>query len=156
MKFAGFWPRLLAYLIDVIPIVLIVYGVFYFFLGFDETLNLYHENPNNFENRLHYLFDRSSIRDISFFIWIFYCVFMEASSIQGSLGKKVVGVKVVDKDGARLSFRKSLVRNLSKLLSYIPLCLGGLWIAFSKNKRGWHDMIAKTYVVERGVTNDTV
>jgi uncharacterized RDD family membrane protein YckC len=29
----------------------------------------------------------------------------------------------------------------------LPLCLGFVWVAFDRRKRGFHDMIAKTVVV---------
>ena len=37
MKPSGFWRRTLGYLFDIIPIVILTFLVFYFFLGFNET-----------------------------------------------------------------------------------------------------------------------
>jgi uncharacterized RDD family membrane protein YckC len=140
MKFVGFWRRFAAYAIDIIPITLVLFLLFYFFLGFDAALRAY------FDNRAAFLEQRNQIRDLAFIIWILYCAFAESSSLQGTLGKKLLGIKVVDREGQRLGFGRAIARNLAKIISFIPLGLGFLWVAFSKEKKGWHDMIAKTYV----------
>ena len=35
---------------------------------------------------------------------------------------------------------------LFKFISYLPLGLGFFWILFNKERRGWHDLVAKTHV----------
>ena len=40
------------------------------------------------------------------------------------------------------------MRYLAYLVSMLPLCFGFLWIAWDKKKQGWHDKIAKTYVIK--------
>ena len=37
---------------------------------------------------------------------------------------------------------------MGKLISAIALCLGFLWIAWDREKQGWHDKIADTHVVK--------
>ena len=34
-----------------------------------------------------------------------------------------------------------------KQVSFFALGLGCLWVAFDRNKQGWHDKVAHTYVV---------
>ncbi len=60
-----------------------------------------------------------------------------------------MGIRVVDAAGNRISVARSIGRNSFKLVSYFPIGLGFLWAAFSRKKQGWHDMVAKTYVVRR-------
>ena len=148
MNYAGFWRRLAAYLLDVIPITLLTTSIFYMFLGFDETWNTYSEDPS-LENKIEFLFERNNIRDLSFVIWMLYSMLLEASPLQGTVGKVVCGIKVVDQDGNRLTYVGSVKRNSAKIVSYIPIGLGFLWAAFSKKSQTWHDMIAKTFVVFR-------
>lgn len=148
MVYAGFWRRFLAYLLDVLPIVLIVAGVFYLFLGFDVTLQTYWED-RTLENRVRFLVERNRIRDLSFLLWVFYSMVLEASPLEGTIGKLICGIKVVDEAGRRLGPGQSVRRNFAKLASYVPLGLGFLWAAFSKTKRAWHDTAAKTYVIRR-------
>ena len=72
-----------------------------------------------------------------------------------TLGKRIVGVAVVDEEGQTLLLGQSFLREvvakfLFNLLGIaIPLWyLGFLWIGWDKGKRGWHDKIAGTYVVK--------
>jgi uncharacterized RDD family membrane protein YckC len=139
--------RFWAYLIDIIPIALIVFGVFYLFLGFDEILERYQNRGNDIQPRIDFLKQRNWIREISFFIWMIYCIFMEASDKQGTFGKIAMGIKVVDENGIRMSLNKSFRRNISKILSYFVLSLGFIWILFDKKKQGWHDKINRTFVI---------
>jgi uncharacterized RDD family membrane protein YckC len=72
---------------------------------------------------------------------------MESSVRQGSLGKSIMGIKVVDDHGSRMTLSRSIGRKQSKILSYFVISLGFLWILFDKKKQGWHDKINNTYVV---------
>lgn len=141
--------RLAAYLIDMIPIILIVFGFFYLFLGFDATLNEYFNRGTELEPRVKFLKERNWIREISFIVWVIYCIVMESSERQGTFGKSAMGIKVVDEHGNRMTLSKSFGRNTSKILSYLVVFLGFLWILFDKEKQGWHDKINKTFVVTK-------
>lgn len=68
---------------------------------------------------------------------------------QGTHGKIICGLKVVDYDGNAPSLRLAIERNSSKLISEVLLYLGFLWIAFDKKAQGWHNHISKTFVVKR-------
>jgi len=64
-------------------------------------------------------------------------------------GKMALGIKVVDAQGNRPTLRVAALREvLGKLISTVVLCLGFLWIETNKQKQGWHDRIAGTYVVK--------
>ena len=62
-----------------------------------------------------------TFRDPSLIIWIVYSLIADASSLQGTLGKKILEIKVVSEDGARITIRRSMARNLFKLISYSDL-----------------------------------
>jgi uncharacterized RDD family membrane protein YckC len=76
-----------------------------------------------------------------------YNPLMESSKSQGSLGKQVFNLKVVDKDGKRLSFGQALMRLIAKLLSFALFFAGFIMIGLSDKKEGLHDMIVKTSVI---------
>lgn len=80
--------------------------------------------------------------------WL-YCALMEASGLQATLGKLVIGAKVVDVKGERLTFGRATGRHFAKHLSALLLCIGYIMAAFDERKRGLHDMIAGTYVISR-------
>jgi uncharacterized RDD family membrane protein YckC len=148
MNYIGVGRRFLAYLIDILPITFTLYLIAYLFLGFDEVWRHYFNNKQDLEARAEFIFQRNLIRDSSLIVWIIYCIVMESSRMQGTIGKRLVGAVVVTGTGAPLTFKQSLIRNGSKILSIIPLFIGFWWIAFSKERQAWHDKIAKTYVVQ--------
>lgn len=63
-----------------------------------------------------------------------------------TVGKLVMGVRVVGITGERPTFTMALVRALMYWVSAI-LALGFLWIAFTPARRGWHDRVARTWVI---------
>lgn len=67
-------------------------------------------------------------------------------------GKRVLGMRVVKESGQRAGFGTMFFREwIGKLISGIFLGLGYLWILLDKEKQGWHDKFASTYVVvQRG------
>jgi class 3 adenylate cyclase/uncharacterized RDD family membrane protein YckC len=79
-------------------------------------------------------------------IMILYFAFLESSSLQGSIGKRMLGLKVRDaKDQAGLTFFQALGRALVKVISVVPL----FWIAMlNKRRRAVHDMLADSVVVQ--------
>ncbi len=147
-EFAGFDSRVGAYFIDLFPIILIVGLVCNYVLGFnyfadsDETAMWLGE-----EYQEKYI-AKYLVRYSSILIWIFYSIIMDASKYQGTYGKINMKIKVVDENGNRITLAKSIIRNLSKILSYIVLMLGFIWVLFNKERRGWHDMIANTYIIK--------
>lgn len=149
LDFAGFGLRLGAYLIDIVPIIILLNIFVYFAFGLnpldsgDRVIDLDGEEFS--ESKI----TRAIVRYLSFFVWIIYCGIMEASSYEGTFGKRMVGIKVVDENGNQLTFGKSIARNLTKILSYIALGLGFFWVLFNKEKRGWHDIITKTFVTKK-------
>lgn len=78
-----------------------------------------------------------------------YFSLMESSRHQATLGKQVLGIKVVDGHGRRLSFGRALGRWAAATLSYVTLYIGFLMAAFTQRKRALHDMVAGTQVVDR-------
>ncbi len=65
-----------------------------------------------------------------------------------TLGKKVMGIKVIKSDGTPIDYVTAIIRYLGYMLSALPLGLGYLWVIWDKNKQGFHDKIANTYVVK--------
>lgn len=74
----------------------------------------------------------------------------------GSLGHRLVGLRVVSTEGARVGAPHAFVRELARLfLSLPPLGMGFLWMLDQRDRRCWHDVIAGTVVV-RETTGDAV
>lgn len=123
-RYAGFWKRFVAYLIDAI------------ILGIVAAL-------------LNSMMDEAVAGTIGAIIGWFYFAGLESSERQATLGKSVMGIVVTDLDGNRISFLRATGRYLAKILSALILMIGYIMAAFTARKQALHDMIASTLVVDR-------
>ena len=65
-----------------------------------------------------------------------------------TIGKKVCGIRVVSERG-KVGFLRAILREtVGKWISAIILGIGFLMVAFHKEKRGLHDLIAGTWVIK--------
>lgn len=62
-------------------------------------------------------------------------------------GQRLLGMRVIDGYGDPPSLARAIGRLLGLFLSIALFGLGCLWIAFSREKRGLHDLLAGTWVV---------
>lgn len=140
---ASFWVRLLAYFIDYI----LTSIAFSFFVP-PNILAIY----KRLLNKTYTIDDVNTyllFLLLTFVIVVFYNAVCEASKMQGSIGKRLCGIVVVDADGRRLSFMKAFFRNLGKFVSGTVLGIGYLAILWDDHRQAWHDKFAKTYVLTR-------
>jgi len=66
----------------------------------------------------------------------------------GTVGKLLLGIKIVDENNKNITLGKSVGRYFSKYLSFLILCIGFLMIAFDNKKQGLHDKMVKSYVID--------
>lgn len=86
---------------------------------------------------------------LSFLLGLAYYLYFWSSYGHGqTLGKRALSIRVVKTDGSELTLVDALIRYVGLLLSFLCLFIGVIWVAFDPNKQGWHDKIAKTYVVK--------
>jgi uncharacterized RDD family membrane protein YckC len=138
VKYAGFWKRFAAYLLDMI-IVGSVTWVVSFVIGFIIGLMF----AGSFESELLILF---LVPVILILDWLYFAL-MESSSKQATLGKMALGIIVTDLEGKRIYFGRATGRLFSKILSGIIIYIGFIMVAFTDKKQGLHDIIAGTLVV---------
>lgn len=82
-----------------------------------------------------------------FFFYALY--FLGLWTLRGeTIGKMILGLKILKEDGSRLTFMTALVRYIGYYLSSLPLLLGFLWAAWDEKRQTWHDKIAGTCVVK--------
>ena len=63
-------------------------------------------------------------------------------------GMKVMKIKLCGTDGTYpIGYGKGFLRWIGMLISALVIYIGFLWILIDKDKQGWHDKIADTYVV---------
>lgn len=80
--------------------------------------------------------------------WL-YGALMESSRLQGTLGKLVLGIRVCDEHGRRVSFGRATGRHFGKFLSSVMLGIGFIMAAFTQRKQALHDIMAGCLVVNR-------
>src|ERR1044071_5200240 len=145
--YAGFWWRVLAYIIDslimsavFVPLGMVI-GVAMVASGADENspvmplVNL-------------------SLNGLSILGSWLYHAFLESSSWQGTIGKKVCGLRVTDLDGNQISFAKATGRYFGMVLSGMICFVGFIMVAFTEKKQGLHDLMAGTLVLKgAAITN---
>ncbi len=117
-KYAGFWFRLIAGLIDIVILTIIslilnkIDGVFFIF--------------------------------VDFFIGWLYFVLLQSSSNRATLGMRAVSIKIHDEQLRRLSFWRLTGRYMSTWVSAIILFIGFFMIGVHPRKQGLHDLISRT------------
>ncbi len=121
--YGGFWVRVVAWLIDVIIVGLVVPIAFAAGPG---------------------------IHVVGFGLGILggwlYEALLTSSSLQATLGKLILGLRVTDLQGQRIDFSRATIRHFAKYLSLMILGIGYFMVAFTERKQGLHDMIAGTLV----------
>ncbi|MBI5883231.1 MAG: RDD family protein [Elusimicrobia bacterium] len=80
-----------------------------------------------------------------------FLVYQAFCSCEGrtSLGKKLLGLRVVGLDGEPLSLGSAILRATAYPVSSF-MGLGFLWSFFSPERQCWHDLVAGSVVVARG------
>ena len=141
-EFGGFWIRVVARIIDTIPILAVDY-ILYQLFGADVS---YTEYRNNVEYEdMWTAYDGLSIIVGLIILLINYGYL--TSRYGGTIGKMIFGLHVVNKNGDHLSFFKCFLR----FIAYIPssiLNIGFIMVAFTPKKQGLHDILCKTYVTK--------
>ena len=138
--YAGFWYRFLAYLIDTL-ISLCVFFPLGFVLGLVMVAT--GMDPKSPEM----LVVRLGINGVSVILGWLYFALCESSTWQGTVGKKLLELRVTDMNSQRISFAKATGRHFGKILSALILLIGFIMIAFTEQKQGLHDILAGTLVL---------
>jgi uncharacterized RDD family membrane protein YckC len=143
-RYAGFWRRFWAFIIDgfVIGIVMMPFG-----LGLWGTIAALGAARRDSAETL------AGIIAASMMVWMLrvlaswlYGALFESSAWQATPGKKLFGLRVTDLEGRRISFLRATGRAFGKWLSGLILCIGFIMVAFTEKKQGLHDLLAGTVV----------
>lgn len=80
--------------------------------------------------------------------WLYFSL-QESSAAQATLGKRALGLVVVDLNGQRIGFGVATGRYFGKIISYLICGFGFFMIGWTQRKQGLHDMMAGTLVIVR-------
>jgi uncharacterized RDD family membrane protein YckC len=123
-KKASFWRRLIAFTIDAL-IVTVTSAIIAVVFEFGANSN--------------YLFN--------LLLFYAYNIIMDYYKM-GTIGKLYTNIRVVGEDGLKPNFINSVLRNLGKIISGIPLFYGFLLILAPHVRQTLHDQLGKCYVVK--------
>ena len=158
IKYAGFWLRFAAYIIDqfvigiagLIIAVPIIIGIIAFGLNLDGI-----KSASDFFNHDGLLMVGGIIGMIMLAIlisivmkWLYYAL-MESSKFGGTLGKMAVSIKVVDMEGNRISFGRATGRYFARIITNLTLLIGYIIAGFTEKKQALHDVIASCLVIHK-------
>ena len=159
---AGFWRRLAAWIVDG---VLVLVGFFivgvYLWPDLVETTTLVSEVDGARLKTVRYAPTMLGAVVLGVVFWA-YVALQERGPAQATLGKRLLGLRVTDLDGGRISL---LVASLRSWPRWLPGILGVvgvldavvglaaiaacLAVAFTRRRQGLHDMMARCLVVRR-------
>lgn len=86
------------------------------------------------------------------FTWLYYAL-AESSPKQATPGKILMGIKVTDLQGDKISFLKASIRFWLKILSFFTILIGYIMAAYTKKKQTLHDKISKCLVIKSSSDN---
>ena len=120
---AGFWRRFGAYFLD---------GVL---IGVVNVI-------------LVLLVDQTIASLLSLIVGVVYFATLEGGRTGQTLGKKALGIRVIDANTAGpIGFGRGVIRYFGRIISAIPIFLGYFWMLWDSESQCWHDKFATDYVV---------
>jgi len=148
--------RIGAYIIDIILLWILTVFIFFvfFFLGF-VTLEMFIDIENGALFSEFFNVPYLGLLGISSIIDLIYFTILESKKGKGAtIGKRALGIKVVDGFGREVDFGPSFIRNIARLLWQIP-CIGLLILIIdvfliADNNQRIGDRIGNTYVIKKG------
>jgi uncharacterized RDD family membrane protein YckC len=132
--FAGFWIRLVAFLIDSLAI-----GAIVSVLSFPRAGLVTWDAPVRLD---------PWVTTLETVVGLLYFTLLWSSLGTGrTLGMRMVGLRVVGLDGQSIGLGAAVVRWVGLVISGAAVLIGLVWVAFDPRKQGWHDKLAGTLVV---------
>jgi uncharacterized RDD family membrane protein YckC len=145
IRYAGFWRRLLATVIDNILLIPLLGFLGASVFGSSQDLALASEPlaVGQVQAAL-------AQQVLPLFVGLLLVVFFWVRFL-GTPGKLLLRCRVVDAaSGKALSVTQSVARYLGYVLCVLTLGVGFVWIAWDARKQGWHDKLAGSVVIMSG------
>ena len=133
-RYAGFWIRVLAFLVDGLAIGLIV-----------SAVTLGRAGVVIYDHWLELVAWRNFIDTVVGFAY--FTVLWSAIGGGQTLGMRLFGLYVVGVDGRPIGYGASVVRWIGIVISAAVVLIGLVWVALDPRKQGWHDKLAGSFVV---------
>lgn len=147
VEWGGFFRRCWAFLVDMIAL-----GFFSLLLLFLSALGYRvglaaHQSSASWESE-------QGLLSVLLGAWIILVCgyFVVLHRLEGrTVGKWLFGLRVVGANQGPITYGQALIRWIIAVLT-APLLLGFLRILWNREKRGWHDLLAGTWVIRERLT----
>jgi uncharacterized RDD family membrane protein YckC len=155
VEYAGFWLRVLAYIVDNVVIgvgLLCVLIPVFFLTGFGAIISHIHPQEDWGDAGVLVIVGFFFLAAVASLVvtWLYHAL-MESSEWQATVGKRMLGLVVTDMAGQRVSFARSTGRHFGKIITnLVPAFIGYIMAAFTERKQALHDMIAGCLILKRG------
>jgi uncharacterized RDD family membrane protein YckC len=146
IRYAGFWIRFLAKIVDLIIVSLCVMLL----VGAEDAL-MTHMYPRYIDRMAPTPFLIELVLYILalFLLPLSYFAFMEISPLQATIGKWIFRLRVTDLQGNKIKLWQALVRHFLQYLGAAILYADYFVIPFRDKKQSLHDIVAQTVVVRK-------
>ena len=155
VKYAGFWIRFVASFLDTlflaVPVAVVIYflsdGNWFDFSQYQQ--NMAYAMSGNATKALATQPQMSMRWELLFEVSVLLITMIFWKKWRGATpGKKFVHIKIVDsKTFEDINNKQAITRSFGYIVSTLVLLLGFIMVAFKKDKRGLHDMLAGTSVI---------
>jgi uncharacterized RDD family membrane protein YckC len=154
-RYAGFWLRVVAYLVDGLILGIPLGGIILIvILAMGGFAAMHGSIPTAEPDQTALVAMMGAL--IGFYVlvlcfsvaasWLYFAL-MKTSPRQATLGKSLLSLRVTDKNGRRLSFGHATGRYFAKIItSLVPLGIGYILAGVTEKKQALHDFIAGTLV----------
>ncbi len=149
-RYAGFWIRLGAYIIDslVVGFLTVIWAIIAAQLGLFDQLAALESQPEPDFRQLWESLPAAYYMGSFIIVWL-YEALLVSSSWQATIGKRSMGIVVVDHDGGRCGFWQASVRSWVKSTLSGIFLIGFLLVLIDPRRQALHDMIARTFCEKR-------
>ena len=142
VRWGGFFRRAVAFILDWVMIILLSAIMFVLsYVGYKVGLSAYGRSVT-WQNS----------PPLVFFVtwsWIILATayFVVFHGMEGkTVGKWLLGLRVVGDNQTPITYGQAFLRWIGTVV-FAPFVLGFLWVLWSREKRGWHDSLARTWVI---------
>ena len=155
VRYAGFWVRFVASFFDTLflalPVAIVIYflsdGNWFDFSQYQQNIN--YAMSGNAQKALANQPQTSMKWELIFEVSVLFVTMLFWKRWRGATpGKKFVNIKIVDaKTFQDIDNKQAITRSFGYIISTLTLLIGFIIVAFRKDKRGFHDLLAGTVVI---------
>jgi len=155
IRYAGFWIRSLASLLDTLflalPIAIVIYfisdGNWFDFTQYQQNINY---AMNGYADKALASQPQTSLKwELLFELSVLLVTIIFWKKFKGiTPGKRLVHIKIVDANTFEdIDNKQAVTRSIGYIVSTLPFLFGFFIVLFRKDKRALHDLLAQTAVI---------